>query len=97
MQTPRIIAKLLLLLSLGITPPLASICDEIIGILAIEAPWLKSDPRLLNSFWAALLLLYATVVTLPFITTEPYVIFEIVTVFKAEEFTVFEIAERRLS
>jgi len=47
-QTPRIIAKLLLPPSLGITPPLALIYDEIIGILAIEAPWLKSDPRLLN-------------------------------------------------
>ena len=46
-KTPRKIAKLLLP-PLGITPPLALIYDEIIGILAIEAPWLKSDPRLLN-------------------------------------------------
>lgn len=47
-QTPRIIAKLGPLLELGIYPPLASILDEMIGMLAIEAPWDKTDPRLLN-------------------------------------------------
>ena len=73
-KTPRKIAKLLLP-PLGITPPLALIYDEIIGILAIEAPWLKSDPRLLNYVWAELLLLACTVVTLPFTITEPSVIF----------------------